>query len=59
MTEKCKPMTHVQLVCSDIHAVINMLKSTKKLEHRENVDYLIRDAIAMLQMTKVEIRQSF
>jgi hypothetical protein len=59
MTEKCKPMTQSQMICADIHAVINMLKSTKKLEHRENVDYLIKDAIAMLQMTKVEIRQSF
>jgi hypothetical protein len=57
--ENCKPMTQVQQVCSDIHVVINMLKSTKKMEHRENVDYLIKEAIAMLQMTKVEIRQSF
>lgn len=57
--ENCKPMTQAQMVCADIHSAINMLKSTKKIEHRENVDYLIKEVIAMLQMTKVEIRQSF
>jgi hypothetical protein len=53
---KCKEMTQKQMICSKINVAQNMIKATKKLESKENVDYLLKDVVHLLQMIKVEIR---
>ena len=51
-------MTQKQMLCSKINVAQNMIKATKKLEYKENVDYLLKDVVQLLQMIKVEIRNT-
>ena len=51
-------MTQKQMICSKINVAQNMLKATKNLKHKENMDYLIKDVVKFLQEIKVELRNT-